>query len=45
MFGIGALGATIAGTLLTYATTTILFVALAMLAATGCLCLLVLRWL
>jgi len=45
MFGIGAVGATIAGTLLTYATTTALFITLATLAATGCLCLVVLRWL
>ena len=44
MFGIGAVGATIAGTLLTYATTTALFIALATLAATGCLCLVVPRW-
>lgn len=43
MFGIGAVGATIAGALLTYATVTALFVALAVLAATGCLCLVVLR--
>lgn len=43
MFGIGAIGASVAGTVLTYATTPSLFLVLAAVAATGVFCVLVLR--
>lgn len=43
MFGIGAVGATVAGTVLTYATVTTLFLVLALLAAAGCACVVALR--
>lgn len=43
MFGIGALGASMAGAVLTYATSTTLFVALAAIAAAGVGCALLLR--
>lgn len=43
MFGIGAIGATLSGTLLTYTSIPSLFTALALLAAVGCLTLLGLR--
>ncbi|GAB3669764.1 MFS transporter [Halopiger thermotolerans] len=42
MFGIGALGASVAGTVLTFATTPILFSVLAAIALAGCVCVLVL---
>lgn len=43
MFGIGAIGASIAGTVLTYATIATLFPALAGFAAAGCACVILLR--